>query len=289
MNCSYYRLIFLIALTFLSCNNSDEITEGLKTVHFKGTKIVMQTIEYKGGKKNGFFKEYYRNGILKAKQFYVNDTLNDTSFFYHKNGKLQSVQIYKDKLKDGCWRNYNDKGLLISEIFFKNNYFDSTCSEYSYRSAKLLKRIRYKVGVKHGVEETYYPSGELQSKVKYDKGMVMKGTEEYRKNGEKINNDFDINIIENDDVLLKGTLSYIIKLEGAKESDEVFYVYRPGAGEVVGDMAPIKKQGNVFVYEYQIPKGGFVMEKLTIAAYRTTGFGNVYVKTKSFNVASNNY
>ena len=289
MNYNFLIYTLLIVFAFTSCNTNSETNDELKTVHFSGTDIVKQTIEYKNGKKNGFFKEYYRNGILKAKQFYVNDSINDTSLFYHDDGKLKSIQIYKNKLKNGCWRNYNKKGLLISEIFFKNNVFDSTCSEFSYRSAKLLKKIRYKEGLKNGIEETYYPTGEIQSKVNYDMGDVMIGTEEWKKNGKKINNDFNISIIENDDVLLKGTLTYHIKLENPKESDKVYYVFKPCVGNKVGDISPLKKQGDVFIYEYQIPKGGFVMEKLTIAAFRKTGFGNTYIKTKSFNVASNNY
>lgn len=283
----FFLIPFLLVL--FSCSESDKIENGFKTIHFPGTDIIKQTVEYKKGKKNGFLKEFYRNGQLKAKQFYVNDSLNDSSMFYHKNGKIQSLHIYKNKVKSGAWREYNDKGQIISEMFFRNGLIDSTCSNYSYRSHHLITRVTYKQGYKNGTEETYYPNGQLKSKVYYNAGFVRKGTEEWLKNGAKINNDFTIHILENDAVLLKNTLTYMIKLENPKESDKVYQVLNPEPENDVTSIVPIQKVGSAFVYKYEIPKGSFVMEKVTIAAFRKTDFGNTVIKTQSFNVSSNHF
>lgn len=279
----------IVILMFYCCGDPNKIDDGIKTVHFKDTDIIKQTIEYKKGKKNGYLKEYYRDGILKAKQFYVNDTLDDSTLIYHANGRLKTVQVYKNKLKHGCWKEFNKEGQLYSEIFFKEDLMDSASSKYSYRSNHLLTRVRYKHGMKNGAEEHYYPNGKLKSIEYYSEGALCKGTKEYRQNGELINNDFKINISESDAVLLENTLSYYIRLENPKASDKVYQVFKTGEGNNVGSIVPIEKKGDVFVFQYNIPKGGFVMEKVTIAAYRNTSFGNTFVKTQSFNVASNNF
>jgi len=80
--------IALLILFFCGCIDDGVQNNGLKTVHFKGTDIVMQTIEYKNGKKNGYFTEYFRDGKIKAKQFFVDNELDDTSKMYHSNGQL---------------------------------------------------------------------------------------------------------------------------------------------------------------------------------------------------------
>jgi hypothetical protein len=280
--------IFLL-LFFISCEESDKVDNGTKVVHFAGTKIVRQTIEYKNGLKNGYFKDYYKNGQLKGQQFFVNDTINDTSFLYHENGKLRSLQIFKDKVKSGCWKEFNKEGVMYSEIFFKNGVFDSTCSEYSYRSKQLLVRIRYKDGVKAGLEEHYYLNGNPKCKMYFKSGRVLKGTKEWNENGKEIDNDFKIFVRESDKVLMQGTLTYFITLENQTPDDEVYELVNPGKGNEIGDISRIRKKENVFIYEYTVPKGGFVMEKVTLSVFKKTKMGHTVVKEQSFNVASNNF
>jgi hypothetical protein len=288
---NFLSLLMLIFSAFMlyNCRESSDVKEGLKVIHFPKSDAVKQTIEYKNGKKNGYLKEYFRNGTLKARQFFVNDSLDDTTYLYHENGKLKATQIFKSKLKHGCWREYNKEGVLFSEIYFKDDFLDSTCCKYSYRTHRLLTRITYNKGLKNGYEEHFYPSGKPQSKVLYDMGQICKGTEEWHENGEKIDNDFKINVIENDALLLENTLSYTIRLENNKPTDLLYQVVGPDEGNKIGSLLPVKKVGDVFVFDYTISKGGFVMEKVTVAAFRKTNLGNTFVKTQSFNVASNNF
>lgn len=239
--------------------------------------------------KNGYLKEYYRDGVLKASQFYMNDTLDDTTRLYHPNGRLKTIQIFKNRLRHGCWRDYNREGGLYSELFFKNGFLDSVCSKYTYKSLRLLTRITYNQGVKNGPEEKFYASGKPQSRVYYNMGTVFGAAEEWEENGKKRNNDFAITVSENDEVLLTNTLSYNIYLENPQPDDKVYWVFGSDAEAHSGGGFPLKKAGNVFRLEMNVPKNGFVMERVTIAAHRRTAFNNTFVKTKSFNVASNNF
>ncbi|MBL7931439.1 MAG: hypothetical protein JNL60_06040 [Bacteroidia bacterium] len=128
-----HLLIFLILSACFSCAPDSGFKDEEKIIYYPGTEIVKQSVQYKNGKKNGYFKEYFRNGSLKASQVYLNDTLNDTTLIYYENKRLKTFHTYKNKLKHGCWRDYNKEGKLISELFFKDGMLDSVCSTYGYR------------------------------------------------------------------------------------------------------------------------------------------------------------
>lgn len=281
---------WLPALLLLPCCNSNEtLSEGVKIVHFPGTEQVMQSISYHKGRRNGPFIEYYRNGHVKAKSSFVNDTLNDTSAIYFPDGRLQSLHVYKNKLKHGCWKEYNKDGKLVSEIFLKEGLLDSTSTVYTYRTGRVLTRITYSNGSKNGTEEHYYSNGKPRSKAWYEHGSACMGTEEWYDDGKKINNDFGIHIAERNETQLKNVLSYVVTLDNPKPDDVVYQVMTPMEGRKIGAVYPLKHNGNSFLLEFNVPKGGFVMEKVTLAAYRKTGMGNTYIKTTSFNASSNNF
>jgi antitoxin component YwqK of YwqJK toxin-antitoxin module len=282
-----FFLSLLICL--ISCQPEDYFKDEEKRIYYPGTEIIKQSVQYKNGKKNGYLKEYYRDGKLKASQYYRNDTLNDTTVMYHPNGKLKLIHIYKNTLKHGCWRDYNKEGKLYSELFFKEGRFDSICSKYSIRSVQLLTRVRYNDGIKHGLEESYYPGEKIKSRSKYFRGELCKGTEEWRENGKKINNDFKITVSEKDATLLENTLVYVIRLENPKPDDRVYRLFKRVDGDVIGDRIVVQKEGDSFIYKFDIPKGGFVMEEIFLAVYRKTAFGNTVIKTTQFNAASNNF
>lgn len=285
----YFSWYCLILFLISSCSDPDAIPEGVKIVHFPGTDIVQQSISYHNGKKNGPFKEFYKNGTLKAKQFFVNDSLNDTSSLYLPDGKLQSIHIYKNKQKDGCWKDYNKEGRLFSEIYMKKGLLDSTSTIYTYRSGRVLTRVTYKAGAKNGKEEHFYSNGKPRSIAWYDMGRVCMGTEEWNETGKKINNDFKISIAERNEVMMKNMLSYVISLENPQPKDKVFQVMTPIDGKNMGAVMELKKVNGNFLIEFNVGPGGFVMDKITLAAYRKTAMGNTFIKTTTFNVSSNNF
>ena len=280
---------FIVFLVTASCRQDPEKSGGEKIVYFEDGKTIRQKINYKNSFKNGPAFEYFENGRMKAKRFYINDTLNDSSLIYYKDGKIKSAQFYLNKLKHGCWREYNKEGHLYSEIYLKNGLLDSTSTEYTYRSGKVLTRVTYKDGLKNGLEEQYYSNGKPKSKAYYAYGLPCYGTEEWLDNGKQINNDFKINIQENDQVALQNKLSYLITLENPQKDDFVYRVLLAGEGHEVGSTYPILKTSRGFVLEFDVPKGGFVMETIVLAAYRSTGFKNTYIKKTSFNISKNSF
>jgi antitoxin component YwqK of YwqJK toxin-antitoxin module len=272
-----------------SCGRGRVEEDGIKTIYYPGTKIVHQKISYKDGFRNGWFIEYARNGLLKARVFYRNDSLDDTSYIYHRNGRLRSLHVYKGKRRHGCWREFNPEGKMYSEMFFFEGKFDSICSEYSYKSLKLLKRIQYRKGVKHGLDETYYPDGSPQSVVKYCEGRVCRGTKEWTRKGKPVDNDFEIQVSERNHLALNNTIRYIFTLGKPQSTDQVFKLMGYQDGDDLGGVTELEKDGEGYYFEATIPKGGNIMEKLTVAAFRRTAMGNLYVKTKTVHLAADNF
>jgi antitoxin component YwqK of YwqJK toxin-antitoxin module len=282
---------FIVALLFYflqSC--TDQFNgNGIKTVYFKDSKKIFQTVEYKNGKKNGLLKEYYKNGHLKAVQHFTNDTLTDTSLFYHENGKLSNVQLMVKNKKQGCWKKYNKDGNLYSEINFKDGVLDGESVIYTYKSGRVLKRINYKEGSKHGKQETFYNSGKPESISYYNYDNPCLGTEEWDESGKKIKNDFKIIVEEQNKILMENSLKFLIHLENLKEDDVVYQMNEKDTGRIVTPVHRLPKKDNYFLLEFYVGRGSFIMEKIKIAAFRKTTKENIMVKTATIIASSNNF
>lgn len=280
---------FLFLFTFLSCSNEFDGSDGIKTVYFPNSEIVKQIVEYKDGKRIGVLKEYYKNGNLRVKQNYKNDTLNDSAFFYHENGKLQYLQILKDFKKEGTWQKFNEQGNVYEEMNFKDDLLHGEVITYTYRSGRLLKRLNYRNGQQEGKQEYFYNNGKQKTITYYHDGNQSIGTEEWTDRGEKIDNDFKINVVERNRLLLENKLSYYITLENPQEDDEVYVMASKDSENFPVKVYPLKRVKDEFVLEYKVNLGGFIMETVKIGAYRKSKMGNLILKTTSITVSANNY
>lgn len=272
-----------------SCSNKFDGKNGIKTIFFPGTEKVQHIVEYKNGKIDGLMKEFYRNGNSKSIQHFVNDQFTDTSFFFHENGNLSSVKIKINNKKEGCWKQYNDKGKVYKETSYKDDLLDGPSTKYTYRSGRILQRSNFKEGEKDGKQEDYYNNGKIKTVLYYKNNNPCMGTEEWYESGEKVNNDFKITVVEQNRVLLENSLKFFIQLENPQKDDMVFFVSQKDTGRAVTIVYHLKKLGNQFLLEYSIGKGGFIMEKVKLAAFRKTKNGNVTIKTTEFNASANNY
>lgn len=282
-----FIVVFCILLS--SCKNNTDSENETKTIYFPGSKIIKQTIEYSNGKKNGTLKEFYRNGNLKIKQYFVNDTVRDSTIVYHENGNPAYLQIIIDGKREGCWKKFNEKGMLYSEICFKDGVLHGASTTYTYNSGRVLSRLNYNDGRKDGKHEYFYNSGKPKSISYFRDGQPCLGTEEWYESGENINNDFKIFITEQNRVLLNNTLTYLIRLENLKDDDEVYQVYVKDTGRVVTSYSELKRKSDYFELELYVPKGGFIMEQVKIAAYRKTAMKNTFIKTALINASANNF
>lgn len=288
----FLKPCFLYFVTFVfltACSNEFDGKDGIKTVYFPNSKIVKQVVEYKDGKRIGELKEYFRNGTLSIKQRYKNDTLTDTSFFYHENGNLKYIQILKDFKKEGTWKKFNEQGKVYEEINFKDDELDGPSITYTYRTGRVLKKLNYKEGEMEGKQEYFYNNGKPKMTTVYHNGTQTIGTEEWTESGEKLNTDFKINVIERNRLLLENKLQYYISLENPQPDDEVYVMADKDSDNYPVRVYPLDRTKNDFILEYKVNLGGFVLENIKIGAYRKTSMGNTLLKTKTITVAANNY
>ena len=286
----HVKFIGVSLLLFLvSCSDSFDGKNGIKTVKFPDTDKVCQTIEYKDGKKNGVLKEYFENGNIKTVQHFKDDKNIDSAMYYHINGKLAVIQIHDNGEKVGCWKKYNESGKLYSDMCFEHDRLNGTTLTYTYKSLHLIERFNFKNGSKEGKQEVYYNSGKPKSVTYYHDDRLCLGTTEWLESGEMINNDFSIKYIEKNKVNIENKLYYIISLENPQPDDEVYSVLAQDTGNVVTQYQKLEKKGDDFVLQFSVYQGGFIMEKVKLAAYRKTGLGNTFIKTISFNASANNF
>ncbi|MGQ0828711.1 MAG: toxin-antitoxin system YwqK family antitoxin [Bacteroidota bacterium] len=272
-----------------SCSNYFDGKNGIKTVYFPNTDKIQQVVEFKNGKRDGPLKEYYKNGNLKIQQYYKNDSLIDSAIFYYENGQPAEIQFLKDHKKEGIWKKFNKNGKVYSEMSYKDDLLDGISSTYTYRSGRLLKRLNYKYGRMKGRQEFYHNNGRPKSVNHFYNGEPGLGTEEWYESGEKVNNDFNILVQEQNKVLLENTLRYFITLENSQPDDEVFVLSDNDTGNVITTLMPLQKKNGNFIWEYTIARGGFIMERLKLGAFRKNKMNNVVIKTITINVSANNY
>jgi len=271
------------------CKDDFNGKDGVRTSYFEGSKKISQTVEYKNGLRNGWLTEYYDNGSLMKKSWYLNDTLQDTTMYFYKNGTMSDLQLFKKGRKEGCWKRFNEEGHCYQEANFKDNHKEGVQLMYTYRSGRLLERSNYKDGWKDGRQEVFYNSGKKKSVCYFNTNRPCKGLEEWYESGKKVDNDFSISIKEKDRLMMESKITYVISFEHPQANDEVRDVLEGESLECMFTGMTWHHTENHFERDFYIYKGGFVMQKVTIAAFRKTYFGNTFIKTATFNVSATHF
>ena len=73
---------------------------------------------FEKGKRNGIFKEYYENGVLKGEVEYKNDIKDGIWRTYYENGQLELEGEFRDNKRKGKQKKYDENGKLIYEEEF---------------------------------------------------------------------------------------------------------------------------------------------------------------------------
>ncbi len=121
-------LILIITSTSLfsqDCENIHLSDSTSDTLYFKKYCRNNKHIVLEGwliaGKKEGYWKEYYKSGGIKQEGTYHNDIENGFWKYYAKNGTLKKEGNYYKGLKDGYWYFYDNEGQVSSQGEFKDN------------------------------------------------------------------------------------------------------------------------------------------------------------------------
>jgi uncharacterized protein len=77
--------------------------------------------KYNVGLKEGVWKEYYQNGILKSVGKYVQGNPDGKFLVYYENGKLKEEQFYVNGFKENTWRKFDEFGAVSLIVAYEND------------------------------------------------------------------------------------------------------------------------------------------------------------------------
>jgi antitoxin component YwqK of YwqJK toxin-antitoxin module len=84
---------------------------GTKETYFLETKIIKRRINYKNGKKDGLYEEWYPDGKLETRYSYKNEKMDGLYEYWYMDGKLWIKCNYKNGEHKGLyqlWSMYGD-------------------------------------------------------------------------------------------------------------------------------------------------------------------------------------
>ena len=102
----------------------NQVDENGKKQGYWKKKYLNGVVRYEGyfidDKPARFFKHFYKNGKLKATLIYYDNNKSAAAHLYYKDGFLMATGQYFGMEKDSLWRYYNENGKLVaSEVYDK--------------------------------------------------------------------------------------------------------------------------------------------------------------------------
>ncbi len=147
-----------------------------KSYIFRNGIMIGEGVVTEKGERDGFWKEYYDDGNLRAEGTYDKDKKSGKWKFFHRSGVMEQEGSYKNGLPEGEWRWYYASGDLMREESYFNGLPDGITTEYD-EEGNIITRGEYIEGKESG--EWYYRSGDSEIKGTYADGM-RNGLWEYR-------------------------------------------------------------------------------------------------------------
>jgi antitoxin component YwqK of YwqJK toxin-antitoxin module len=120
------------------------------------------------GKKQGWWKRYYPDGIIMYTGFFVNDSPRGTLKRYFENGKRKAIMQFSDDGKSSYARLFYMNGELAAEGKYLGTLKDSTWNYYSYYTRTLSLVENYRDGHKSGPVMKYYDNGTVAESVEWN-------------------------------------------------------------------------------------------------------------------------
>lgn len=100
------------------------VKTGEEKIYYPGSGKLFQSTIFTNDKKNGWYKQFYQDAVIKTDGNFVNDTLVGKVTYYHPNGKKNLEGIYVKGLRDGEFYVYDEKGKLAETLHYKMGKLD---------------------------------------------------------------------------------------------------------------------------------------------------------------------
>lgn len=147
------------------------------------------------GIKQGKWKEYYQDSILRAEGEYVDGLRMGEWQFYYKNGQKEQIGKYaKGEKPEGRWLWFHENGNTWREEFFQNGLEEGEITEYN-DTGKIVAKGEYLDGEKEGL--WVYESGDSREEGSYKAGKKDGEWKEYYLENREFNKKSQLSFIGN--------------------------------------------------------------------------------------------
>lgn len=121
-----------------------------KAYLYKNGFIIGEGIVKEDGNRDGFWKDYFPDGSLKAEGNYDNGKQIGEWKYYHSNGKIEQIGRFSKLGKpEGLWKWYFDSGKLLKEERYRNGLKDGLSTEWD-ETGKVIEEGEFVNGNEDG-------------------------------------------------------------------------------------------------------------------------------------------
>ncbi|PCJ26527.1 MAG: hypothetical protein COA97_05460 [Flavobacteriales bacterium] len=164
-------------------NKTDE--KGLKQGEWKKyykNGMLRYVGSFKNDKPIGVFKYYYDSGNLQVKMtHYDSETYSNV---YYKTGEIKATGKYENQLKDSTWTYYDIEGYKKAEEFYLNGKNEGTWKSY-YNTGQIAEEKEYSNDFEDGIWNQYFITGKPKLTATYVNGLLEGRATYYGKGGKK--------------------------------------------------------------------------------------------------------
>ncbi len=166
-----------LAILLVGCSNRQ-----VKTYYADSKQLKSAFDIDADGHKQGFGREYYDTGELKALERYERDQLDSTATYYWKNGKPRKTVAYANGAKHGASFWYFENGKTQEEQTFLLGEQDGWSRRY-YENGQLEVESLFGKGIENGMHREWYATGKPKKESKFWLGEPDGPITEWHENG----------------------------------------------------------------------------------------------------------
>lgn len=130
-----------------------------KSYIFRNGIMIGEGIVTEKGERDGYWKEYFDDGRLRAEGLYDKDKKSGTWKYFYPSGAMEQQGSYRDGKPEGTWKWFYESGRLIREESYFNGIADGVMTEYD-EEGRIITSGKFIEGRQEG-EWTYTVAGTL--------------------------------------------------------------------------------------------------------------------------------
>ena len=124
------------------------------------------------GNKEGEWKTWYPNGMLKSEYFYQKNQIEGLYSYYDSLGTVTKTETYKKSILDGVTSDFNENGALIKTTDYKKGIVTGFVKEF-LEGVVLLEQKTYKKDSLDGEWTSWYDNGTQKVVRLYNNGTPI--------------------------------------------------------------------------------------------------------------------